>query len=189
MPRSRRTSAGRSASSPTSRTPAGPSSATGARSPGPSTTCRPVWSGSSGARVGDGGGRTQGYSPGPPAPGSRRVERTGRTETPQRNVIMDPQRGRSLFAPDDEEFRRLHRCWLWLVVLGVGIMVAGFAAVAYSFAATLTTVLLFGVLLLVGGAIQIANAFLVRSWRGVFISALVGVLHVLVGLIMVEHPL
>jgi uncharacterized membrane protein HdeD (DUF308 family) len=102
---------------------------------------------------------------------------------------MDRRVEQLLFAPDEAEVGRLRRCWPWLVALGGAIIVTGLGAVAYSFAATLTTVLLFGVLLLAGGVIQVVGAFLVRSWRGFFVAALVGVLQALVGLIMVEHPL
>jgi uncharacterized membrane protein HdeD (DUF308 family) len=93
------------------------------------------------------------------------------------------------FDPDAEELARLHRCWGWLVAIGALILVAGLGAVAYSFAATLTTVLVLGIVLVVAGTAQIINAFLARSWRGFFVAALVGVLHILVGGVMAEHPL
>ncbi len=88
-----------------------------------------------------------------------------------------------------EELGALHRAWVWLVVLGVGIMAAGIGAVAYSFLATLTTVLIIGMVVLVGGVAQVINAFLARTWRGFFVAALTGVLYILVGGIMAEHPL
>lgn len=93
------------------------------------------------------------------------------------------------FGPHGEELQRLHRCGGWLVALGAAVMAAGIGAVAFSFAATLTTVLVFGIVLIVAGTAQVINAFLVRSWRGFFVYALVGVLHVLVGGFMAEHPL
>ncbi|MBN9519978.1 HdeD family acid-resistance protein [bacterium] len=88
-----------------------------------------------------------------------------------------------------EDLRALHRAWVWLVVLGAGITAAGIGAVVYSFFATLTTVLIIGMVLLVGGVAQVINAFLARTWRGFFVAALIGVLYVLVGGIMAEHPL
>jgi uncharacterized membrane protein HdeD (DUF308 family) len=89
-----------------------------------------------------------------------------------------------------DELHALRQWALLLIVLGAGIMIVGFAAVAYSFLATLTTVLLIGILLVVGGSAQLIGAFLARrSWRGFFVAALVGVLHILVGGIMAEHPL
>lgn len=89
----------------------------------------------------------------------------------------------------DDEFGRLHDRWPWFVALGTLVVVLGLAAIGSSVAATLTTVLLFGVLLVVAGVVQAVNAFLARSWGGVFVHALGGVLHVLVGGFMVEHPM
>src|SRR5262249_50813666 len=54
---------------------------------------------------------------------------------------------------------------------------------------TLTTVVVFGCLLLAGGVVQIVNAFLGRTWRGFFLNLLGGILHLVVGVFMVEDPL
>lgn len=93
------------------------------------------------------------------------------------------------FPPHAEELRALRQSWGWLVGLGALIALAGIGAVAFSLLATLTTVLVIGMILLVAGVIQVAGAFLARTWRGFFAHALVGVLYVLVGGIMAEHPL
>jgi len=91
--------------------------------------------------------------------------------------------------PKYEECLRLHKCWLWFIVLGIIIMAVGTAAIAYSFLATLTTVLLFGYLLLAGGIVQIVNAFLGRGWRAFFLHIVVGLLQIVVGGFMIERPL
>ncbi|HYV35539.1 MAG TPA: DUF308 domain-containing protein [Gemmataceae bacterium] len=73
--------------------------------------------------------------------------------------------------------------------MGIIIMAVGTAAIAYSFLATLTTVLLFGYLLLAGGIVQIVNAFLGRGWRAFFLHIVVGLLQIVVGGFMIERPL
>ena len=83
----------------------------------------------------------------------------------------------------------LHRCWPWFLGLGIAVMAVGIGAIGYTFVATLTTVIVFGMLLIVGGVAQVVNAFLARTWRGFTVLSLVGVLHLIVGGIMVEHPL
>ncbi len=100
------------------------------------------------------------------------------------SLPIDPPAG-----PHGEDLDRLRRCWGWLVAVGAGVMVAGFGAISYSFFATLTTVLVLGLLLISAGTAQIITSFLVRRWQGFFVAALVGVLHILVGAVMVEHPL
>ena len=102
---------------------------------------------------------------------------------------MDLQAEQKRLNPNYEECLRLHDCWLWFLILGIAVMIAGAAAIGYSFIATLTTVLIFGILLIGGGVIQVVNAFLARSWQGFFLHALLGVLHIIIGGLMVERPL
>jgi uncharacterized membrane protein HdeD (DUF308 family) len=90
--------------------------------------------------------------------------------------------------PRYEECLRLHKCWLWFLVLGIALMVVGVLALGAAVITTLTTVLVFGCLLLAGGVVQIVNAFLGRSWRGFFLHLLGGILHLVIGVLMIEHP-
>lgn len=92
-------------------------------------------------------------------------------------------------GPLAEELHRLGRNWGWIVAFGAAVTALGIGAVAFSLLATLTTVVVIGALLLAAGTVQLIGAFVARNWQGFFVSALVGVLHILVGGIMVEHPL
>lgn len=83
----------------------------------------------------------------------------------------------------------LNDIWVFLVGMGIALMVLGVGAIGSSFIATLATVLVFGILLLLGGLFQIVTAFWGRSWRGVFLQFLAGVLYLVVGLFMVDQPL
>lgn len=102
---------------------------------------------------------------------------------------MNLQSEREQLNPHYEECLRLHDCWIWFLVLGILVMAVGFAAIGASFIATLATVLVFGILLSVGGVVQIVNAFLAKTWKGFVLHALLGVLHVIVGMILIEQPL
>jgi uncharacterized membrane protein HdeD (DUF308 family) len=95
------------------------------------------------------------------------------------------------FDPNVEECLRLYKCWPWFLGLGVLLIVAGAVAVGSPHVAQLTTyflMVLFGWLLLAGGVVEIVNAFVVRTWRGFFLHLLAGVLHLVVGGLLVEHP-
>jgi uncharacterized membrane protein HdeD (DUF308 family) len=61
-------------------------------------------------------------------------------------------------------------------------------AVGSAYIATLTTLLVIGSLLLAGGVVQIVNAFLAHTWRGFFLYLLGGLLHLVLGGLMIEHP-
>jgi uncharacterized membrane protein HdeD (DUF308 family) len=90
--------------------------------------------------------------------------------------------------PRYEECLRLSRSWVLLVSLGIVLMVVGFVALSSTVIATLAAVHIFGILLMVGGTVQIVTAFLGRSWRGFFLHLLAGILHLVIGDLLIEHP-
>jgi uncharacterized membrane protein HdeD (DUF308 family) len=98
---------------------------------------------------------------------------------------------RESLNPRYEECLRLHRCWLWFLLLGIVLMIVGGLAISAPYLTaftTLTTVVMCGILLMGGGVVQIVNAFLARSWRGFFLHLLGGILHLVIGLLMIRHP-
>jgi len=93
--------------------------------------------------------------------------------------------------PRYEESLRLRRYWGWFLLLGVVLMILGVAAISSPYLTeltTFTTVFMCGILLMCGGVVQIVDAFLAQSWRGFFVHMMVGILHGVVGLLMVSHP-
>jgi uncharacterized membrane protein HdeD (DUF308 family) len=90
--------------------------------------------------------------------------------------------------PHYEECLRMHKCWVWFLCLGILLVVVGAVAISYAVLATLTTVLLFGYLLLAGGVVEVVNAFISGSWKGMFLHLLSGFLHVVLGMFMIERP-
>ncbi len=91
-------------------------------------------------------------------------------------------------GPYHEECLRSHHCWPWFLLLGILLIVVGIMAIGAAFIATLATVMIFGWLIVAGGVMQTVNAFLARSWRGFFVYLLAGILHLVVGILMIEHP-
>ena len=87
-----------------------------------------------------------------------------------------------------ESLTELRASWYWFVILGAGLMVLGILAMSYSVAATLATALVFGYFLLAAGAFYIVGAFFTRCWGGFFLSLLAGVLHLAVGVIVLDRP-
>jgi uncharacterized membrane protein HdeD (DUF308 family) len=78
--------------------------------------------------------------------------------------------------------------WGWLLVLGISMVLLGTIALFITPAATLGTVLVLGWLLVVSGIVEAIQAFRVRRWGGIFLHLIGGVLGVLVGLLVVTHP-
>jgi uncharacterized membrane protein HdeD (DUF308 family) len=76
-----------------------------------------------------------------------------------------------------------------LLVLGVLLIVVGLVAISASFIATLATVVILAILLMIGGIVEIVDAFLGRGWRGFWLHLLFGILYLVMGFIMVQRPL
>jgi uncharacterized membrane protein HdeD (DUF308 family) len=91
-------------------------------------------------------------------------------------------------SPFAAELHELRRNWGWFLVLGIGLIIVGMLAIGAAFVATLATVLTFGILMLVGGGIEIVSAFLAQRWSGFFLHLLAGVLYLVVGFFMIAHP-
>ena len=87
-----------------------------------------------------------------------------------------------------EDLKRLKDAWFWFLILGVALIVLGCFALGYSAFATIATVDIFGFLLIVGAAMYLGGAFFTASWGGFFLTLLLGVLQLSVGLICVRHP-
>jgi uncharacterized membrane protein HdeD (DUF308 family) len=86
------------------------------------------------------------------------------------------------------EIDDLRHKWGWLFVLGISMVILGTVALFIAPAATLGTVLVLGWLLVVSGVVEAIQSFRVRKWGGVFLHLIGGVLGVLVGLLVVTHP-
>jgi uncharacterized membrane protein HdeD (DUF308 family) len=87
------------------------------------------------------------------------------------------------------EYLHLGKRRVWFVSLGIVLMVVGSLAIAAAFIATLTSVVVFGIFLFCGGVVQIVNAILARTWKGFILHVFAGLLYLVVGGLMVVHPI
>jgi uncharacterized membrane protein HdeD (DUF308 family) len=101
---------------------------------------------------------------------------------------MNLEQDLSQINPRYEEWLRLRNSWVWFLILGIVLIAAGTLAIAAAFIATLTSVLLFGILLLAGGVVQLINAFLARTWNGFVLHLFAGLVYLVIGALMIDHP-
>jgi len=78
--------------------------------------------------------------------------------------------------------------WGWFLAFGIGLVVLGALAVAYSFRATIATMLFFGWLLLIACGIEIAQSFMTGHWAGFFQHLLAAILFGVGGLLLITRP-
>jgi uncharacterized membrane protein HdeD (DUF308 family) len=95
---------------------------------------------------------------------------------------LDPTR---VAVKRPEELREI---WAFLVGMGVAMMILGAVAIGSSFITTMATIVVFGILLLLAALFQVVTALWGRSWRGFFLHLLGGVLYLIVGVFMIDHP-
>src|SRR5579871_2981267 len=79
--------------------------------------------------------------------------------------------------------------WGWIVGLGVVYIITGFVALGSVVMATVASVFVVGVMMIVAGVAEIINAFQLKSWGKFLIWALLGVLYIVAGFVAFENPL
>lgn len=87
------------------------------------------------------------------------------------------------------ELEGLRESHVLLVGMGFALIILGAIAIGSSFITTYATVLVFGMLLLLGAIFQVFAAFWGRRWRGFFLHLLAGVLYFIAGVFMIENPI
>ena len=92
-------------------------------------------------------------------------------------------------ASVDALFGELQHNWGWLLAAGVLSIVLGTIGLGMSFGLTMASVLFFGVILAVGGAIELVQSFKSRGWKSFVLHVAIALLHVVAGLAIVNDPL
>jgi len=82
----------------------------------------------------------------------------------------------------------LRNDWWCFFLLGTALIALGAAALGSAFAASVVTVVMFGLLLLAAGIGELVSAVWAGKWEGFLLHLLVGVLYTVNGLIIVNAP-
>jgi uncharacterized membrane protein HdeD (DUF308 family) len=86
------------------------------------------------------------------------------------------------------DFEEVSHVWRRFLLLGIGLILLGFADLAATWTSTFTSVLALGALLVVGGVMEVFAAKWGRHSSGLLLRLLVGVLHIFVGVILISYP-
>jgi uncharacterized membrane protein HdeD (DUF308 family) len=79
--------------------------------------------------------------------------------------------------------------WGWMLALGILFIVLGTIGLGYTFSLTLASVFFFGILLLVGGSMQLVHVFKCQGWKCRLWHVLLALLYILVGAEIMAKPL
>jgi uncharacterized membrane protein HdeD (DUF308 family) len=89
---------------------------------------------------------------------------------------------------ENSETAKLSRDFGRLAALGVILVVAGLVGLAYTGLATLTSMLLFGWLLLIGGAVGLLHAIQARGSNFFWLGVVVAALNIAAGVVVIGRP-
>jgi uncharacterized membrane protein HdeD (DUF308 family) len=92
-------------------------------------------------------------------------------------------------APTAADLAPLRAKWGWILALGIVYTIAGFIALGSVVMATVASVLIVGVMMIVAGVAEIISAFQCKGWGRFLIWALLGVLYIVAGFVTFENPL
>ncbi|WP_413759766.1 HdeD family acid-resistance protein [Streptomyces sp. MMBL 11-3] len=91
-------------------------------------------------------------------------------------------------GPPKDEVAKLSRSFGWLAALGVVLVLAGLVGLVYTGFATLTSMLLFGWLLLVGGVVGLLHAVQARASNFFWLGVVVAALNIAAGVVIIGRP-
>lgn len=78
--------------------------------------------------------------------------------------------------------------WGWFLALGIVLIVAGLAAIAFPLMGTIAAKILLGWLFLIGGVMMIVHAFQAPGWQGFLWELLIGILYAFAGAYLAFFP-
>lgn len=87
------------------------------------------------------------------------------------------------------ELKRISKNWVPFFFMGLTMIILGFLAIGSSFFVTILTVALIGVFLMVGGILQVVNAFYSGRWSGFLLHVVLGILYLVVGFMLLDAPM
>lgn len=86
------------------------------------------------------------------------------------------------------ELTEIRANWVGFLGIGIALIVLGSLLIITPWIGTLAAVWILSVLLILSGITEFIGAFWVRRWSGFFLTLLAGVLYVVVGILIFDHP-
>lgn len=77
----------------------------------------------------------------------------------------------------------------WIIALGVVYLIAGIIALGSMVTATVVSVFVVGIMMVIAGVAEVINAFQIKAWGKFLLWLLLGVLYIIAGLLAFENPL
>jgi uncharacterized membrane protein HdeD (DUF308 family) len=102
---------------------------------------------------------------------------------------MSSTAGTSTSFSSPTELKPLRAKSGWIIALGIVYVIAGLVALGSVVFATVATVFVVGIMMLIAGAAEVVNAFQVKTWGKFLFWLLLGALYIVAGFVTFENPL
>ena len=102
---------------------------------------------------------------------------------------MSVDYGAGRMGPFSRALADLHANWGWFLAFGIILIILGALAIGLPWVVGLSISILIGAILVGGGLVHMVHAFGSRSWKGFFLSLLIAILYLAIGLLMIFRPL
>ena len=79
--------------------------------------------------------------------------------------------------------------WGWIVALGVVYLVAGVIALGSVVMATVATVFVVGIMMIVAGVFEVIHSFQIKTWGRFLFWLALGILYIIAGFVAFDNPL
>jgi len=89
----------------------------------------------------------------------------------------------------EAELAPLRAKWGWIVALGLVYLIAGVIALGSVVTATVVSVFVVGVMMVVAGIGEVVGAFQVKSWGKFILWLLIGLLYIVAGFVTFQNPI
>jgi len=101
---------------------------------------------------------------------------------------MTSMTGTSRSLDTSSALEPLRTKWGWIVALGVVYVIAGLIALGSIVAATVVSVFIVGIMMLIAGVAEVINAFQVKTWGKFLLWLILGALYIVAGFVTFENP-
>lgn len=82
----------------------------------------------------------------------------------------------------------VQRHWGWILAIGIIFVFLGLIGLGMTFAVTMASVLMYGVLMLLGAGAQFVQAAKGRGWKGTVFHVLIALLYLVAGIAVIVNP-
>jgi uncharacterized membrane protein HdeD (DUF308 family) len=96
--------------------------------------------------------------------------------------------GSTLSSNVGHELHAIRNHWWCFLAMGIALVILGSICIATPWIATLTSVVVFGFMLLAAGITQVVSSFWSGKWSGMLLHLLVGILYMVVGFMIIDAP-